>query len=136
MATIQKYNTFLSDLESGLIDLDSHTLRVMLVTSSYTYAAAHDQKADVVAYEASGAGYVAGGAELAGKTITPGATAVLDATDVAWAASTITARGAVIYDDSATNDPLIAYIDFGSNQSTSGTTFTIQWNASGIVGLT
>ena len=136
MATIQKYNSFLSDLESGLIDLDSHTLKVMLVSSAYTFSASHTGKANAVAAEVSGAGYTAGGKALSGLTITPGTTAVVDATDTAWTSSTITARGAVIYDDSAAGDPLIAFVDFGSNQSTSGTTFTIQWHASGLIGLT
>ena len=37
-----------------------------------------------------------------------------------------------VYDDTLTSDPLIAYIDFGADYSSSNGTFTIAWNASGI----
>lgn len=58
----------------------------------------------------------------------------LDAADPSWASSTITARYAVIYDRTPASDatrPLIALIDFGSNQSTSNGTFTVQLDALG-----
>ena len=38
----------------------------------------------------------------------------------------------MIYADTITDDPLIAYIDFGADYSSSNGTFTIAWNASGI----
>jgi len=63
----------------------------------------------------------------------------LDADDTTWSSSTITARYAVIYDASpATNAtrPLIGYVDFGSDQSSSNGNFTITWDATGIVRIT
>lgn len=54
---------------------------------------------------------------------------VLDAADPSWASSTITARRAVVYDDSpATNGtkPLICCIDFGQDESSANGSFTVQ----------
>lgn len=129
------YPSFKTDIQNGGIDLDTDTIKVMLVTSSYTYSAAHDRANDITNEVASGGGYTTGGATLASKTLAAG---VFDAADVTWPTSTITARGAVIYKSTGTaaNDPLIAYIDFGSDKSSSSGTFTIAWNASGISSLT
>lgn len=125
------------------IDWDSDTIKVALVSSSYTPDQdAHDYWNDVVANEVTGTGYTAGGATLANKTITyTGATnkVALDADDASWAASTITARYAVVYDSTPGTDatrPLLGYVDFGQNESSSNGTFTIAWNASGIFELT
>ena len=66
-------------------------------------------------------------------------TIVLDADDQTWTSSTITARYAVVYDATpATNatKPLIGYVDFGSDQSSSNGNFTITWDATGIVRIT
>jgi hypothetical protein len=127
--------TFLNALKNTLaLDLDSDTIKIMLVTSSYTPDfGAHDFKADV-SNEVSGTNYTAGGNTLSSLALTQtGGTIKFDAADTSWSSATITdARGAVIYDDSLTDDPLIAYIDFGANYSSSNGTFTIAFNAGGI----
>lgn len=126
--------TFLNNLNGGTaVDLDTDTLKIMLVTSAYTPDfGVHDFKADVT-NEVSGTGYTAGGETLTSLSLTQSAgTITFDAADVTWASSTITARGAVIYDDTVLNDPLICYIDFGSDQSSSSGDFVISFNASGI----
>ena len=127
--------TFLNALKNTLaLDLDSDTIKIMLVTSSYTPDfGAHDFKGDV-SNEVSGTNYTAGGNTLGSVTLTQtGGTIKFDAADTSWSSATITdARGAVIYDDTLTSDPLIAYIDFGADYSSSNGTFTIAWNASGI----
>ncbi len=64
---------------------------------------------------------------------------VLDAADVTWSSSTITARYAVVYDDTpatAGTKPLIGYVDFGSDQSSTNGNFTITWDSTGIVRIT
>ncbi|MFC9766736.1 hypothetical protein ACFVJ2_33630, partial [Rhodococcus jostii] len=64
---------------------------------------------------------------------------VLDAADSSWTTSTITARYAIIYNSTPGTDatrPLIAYVDFGADVSTTAGTFTITWDAAGIVTLT
>ena len=132
--------TFLNALKNTLaLDLDDTTadrFKVMLVTSSYTpNFGTHDFKSDVT-NEVSGTGYDAGGKSLTSVTLTQsGGTITFDAADLTWASSTITARAAVVYDDSLTNDPLICYIDFGADKSSSAGDFVLSVNASGIFTL-
>ena len=134
------YNSFKRDIANGSIDLDTDTIKVLLVTSSYTPDQdAHDKRDDVTNEVANGNGYTTGGATLANKTMTANNTSnkgIFDADDVTWSASTITARGAVLYKSrggASSADELIAYIDFTENKISSGGNFTIQWNASGIL---
>jgi hypothetical protein len=133
------FNAFKQKLMVGETDLDTHTFNVALMTSSYT---PNDDTqtiwSDISANEISGAGYVTGGTMLAGMTVTLNLStnkAILDATDVTWASSTITARYVVIY---KLVDPkwLVAAFDFGSDKSSNNGDFTVQWNASGIMDLT
>lgn len=125
---------------NGGIDLDTDTLKVMLVTDSYTPDIdAHLDRADVT-NEVEGTGYTAGGAELGSVTVTQDDTnnrGVFDAADTTWASSSITARGAVIYKSTGTaaNDLLIAYKDFGEDKTSSNGNFTITWSADGILYL-
>jgi hypothetical protein len=137
------YGQFLSQALNKEIDWDTDTIKVALLTNSYTPDQdAHNYFDDVVANEVTGTGYTAGGNTLANKTNSyNSATNVitLDADDTTWSSSTITARYAVIYDASpATNatKPLIGYVDFGSDQSSSNGNFTITWDATGIVRIT
>jgi len=138
MATTALYTKFPAKALNGEIDFDTDTIKVALVTSSYTPDQdAHDYWDDVSANEASGTGYTSGGATLGSKTVTQDNATnkqTFDAADVSWTSSTVTARYAVIYKSTGTasTSPLIAYVDFGSNQSSSAGTFQITWNASGI----
>jgi hypothetical protein len=139
MATTKTYGNLISKAFNKEVDFDSDTIKVALVTSSYTpNQDTDDYWDDVATNEVSGTGYTAGGETLASKTVTyTSGTNVtkFDAADVSWASSTITARYAVIYDATpATNasKPLIGYVDFGSDQSSSSGTFSIVWDAAGI----
>ncbi len=136
------YSKVFTALWNKEIDWDTDTIKVALTTATYTPDQdAHDYFNDVT-NEVSGTGYSAGGATLANKTVTyTGATNkfVLDADDAAWAGSTITARTAVVYDASPGSDatrPLICYQQSDADVSTTAGTFTVQWNASGIVEIT
>lgn len=75
--------------------------------------------------EVTGTGYTAGGATLTGYTASlDGSTAILDFADPSWSNSTITARGAVIYD--ATNASKVrAVLDFGADVTSTSGTFTV-----------
>lgn len=121
------------------IDLDTDTIKVALTTASYTPSQTTHDFFDDITNEVSGTGYSAGGASLANKVLTLDTTnnyTTWDADDVSWTTSTITnARYAIIYKSTGTasTSPLIALIDLGSNQSTNASTFTIVWNASGIL---
>ncbi|MBF6573715.1 hypothetical protein [Nocardia farcinica] len=141
-ASAKLYGLALKSFSNKEIDWDSDTIKVMLCTSSYTpNQDTHQYKSDITA-EVTGTGYTAGGATLTGCTSTYNAgtnTLTLDAGDVSWPNSTIVARYAVIYDASPASDatrPLIGYVDFDQNISTTAGTFSIVWDAAGIVTLT
>jgi hypothetical protein len=83
--------------------------------------------------EVSGAGYSAGGTALSGFTVgLSGDIAYIDFTDPSWAAATITASTALIYNSSRSNKAL-AVFTFGSTSST-GDTFTVVLPAPGAAG--
>ncbi|CAB4159931.1 hypothetical protein UFOVP721_17 [uncultured Caudovirales phage] len=136
------YGNFLLKALNKEVDFDSDTIKVALLSSSYTPDQdAHDYYNDVSTYEVSGTGYTAGGSTLASKTATYDSAnnvIVLDAADTTWASSTITARYAVIYDSTGTSSTsaLIGYVDFGSDQSSTNGNFTITWDSTGIVRIT
>lgn len=132
------FNSFKTKVASGSINLASDTIKVMLVESGYSPDEDAHEYRDDVTNEASGAGYTAGGAEILNKTVTQDNTnnrAVFNGDDVSWAASSITARGAVIYKDTGNSatDPLIAYIDFGMDKTSSSGAFSLTWDAAGIL---
>lgn len=137
------YGSFLLKALNKEVDWDSDTIKVALVGSAYTpNQDTHDYWDDVVVNEVTGTGYTAGGLALTGKTATyDGANnvIVLDANDAVWSSSTITARYAVIYDDSGATDAqkaLVGYVDFGSDQSSTNGNFTVTWDATGIARIT
>lgn len=123
------------DLSSGAV-----TVKCMLVNAAYAALAdatkqGHTFLSDVSANEITGTGYTAGGLALTTKTVTLDGSyqAIADAADPSWAASTITASGAIIYIDTgvATTSRLIRYIDFGGAKASSAGTFTVQLAANG-----
>lgn len=135
------YNSFKRDIMNGSIDLDTDTIKVMLVTSAYTpNIDTHTKRSDVT-NEVSGTGYTAGGQALANKAVSADNTddeGVFDADDPTWTASTITARGAVFYKSrggASTADELICYLDFGSDITSTAANFVIQIAAEGILNL-
>lgn len=136
------YGNFLIKALNKEVDFDTDTIKVALLSSSYTPDQdVHDYYNDVSTYEVSGTGYTAGGSTLASKTVTYDSAnnvIVLDAADTTWASSTITARYAVIYDSTGTSSTstLIGYIDFGSDQSSTNGNFTITYDSTGIVRIT
>ncbi len=79
--------------------------------------------------EASGTGYSAGGNTLTNVTPTSsGTTAFTDFADTTWSTSTITARGALIYNSTNSNRSTVV-LDFGSDKSSSAGDFTIVFPA-------
>ena len=118
------YGNFLAKALNKEVDWDSDTIKVALLSSSYTPDQdTHTYFNNVSSYEVTGTGYSSGGATLASKTVSYDSAnnvIILDAADTTWSSSTITARYAVIYDDSgatAASKALIGYVDFSSDQS-------------------
>jgi hypothetical protein len=136
----QVYNSFKRDSMVGAFNLSADTLKVVLVTSAYVPDIDTHSKYSDITDEVVGVGYTTSGSTLAGVVVSADLTgdkAVLDANDVTWASSTITAAAAVIFKQNSTPalSPLIGYIDFGGSKSSSNGDFVIQWNTSGILTL-
>ena len=76
--------------------------------------------------EISGTGYSAGGGTLTNVTpTTGGTTAFTDFADLTFSTATITARGALIYNDSASGDPSVVVLDFGGDKTSTAGDFKI-----------
>ena len=76
--------------------------------------------------EVSGTGYSAGGGTLTRvDPTTSGTTAFTDFADLTFSTATVTARGALIYNDTAAGDPSVVVLDFGSDKTSTAGDFTI-----------
>ena len=74
--------------------------------------------------------YTSGGGALTnGGTSLSTNTAIIDFADRSFTGVTLTARGALIYNDTASGDPAVCVLDFGGDKSASSGTFTIQFPA-------
>ena len=121
-------DTFKQDCLDGGHDLGTsgNTLKISLYTSSATMGAT--TSAYSATNEVSGTGYTAGGASLSSQAVAFDSTnqvAYFDAADPAWTTATITARGALIYNNTKSN-ATIAVLDFGSDYTSTAGTFTVQ----------
>jgi len=103
------------------------TFKIALYTSSASLGAG--TTAYTTSNEVSGTGYTAGGNTL--TRVDPsssGTTALTDFANSTWSSSTITARGALIYNDTD-SDKAVAVLDFGADKVSSGGDFTISFPA-------
>lgn len=117
----------------------SATIQVSLHTAYTFNNDTHDFFDDASATEVTGTGYTANGVTLASKTSTYDTATDqirLDAADVSWTTSTISATDAVVWVNTAgasSTDPILANVDFGATVSTTAGTFQITWDATGII---
>ena len=135
-------------LIDGVGNLESVTVKAMLVSPAYTFDPDDEFVSDVVAAEVSGTGYAAGFAGAGRVTIASLAVTVdntndwvkVDAADPSWAGINLGATqiGGIILWLPKTSDadsPLICYDGTaagGFPVTTSGGTFTHAWSANGI----
>lgn len=140
--TISLYNHTAAKFADGSFAVGD-TYKVTLY-SAFSFDAADATKTDA---ESGGTqlstanGYTQNDKALSNVAVTTVTTndAKFDADDVTWTASggSIAAMGALIYNDTDTNDPPVAWIDFDGTQTAGdGTDFKIIWSASGIVTFT
>jgi len=100
-----------------------NTFKIALYTNSASFTAA--TTVYTATNEVTGTGYTAGGNTLTNVTpTTSGTTAFTDFADTTWTSSTITARGALIY-NSTNGNRTVCVLDFGSDKSSSSGDFTI-----------
>jgi len=128
-----------TELEDKRINWLDDTIKVALFTDDLSIDPDTMETWADLDYEVEGDGYSSGGQALTNKSISSGSvTGVTSFTadPVNWSDSSITARYAVIYDDTPASDSskcLIGYIDFGSNKTSSNGDFTITWHSDGIL---
>jgi|TARA_Y100000385_G_scaffold275814_1_gene320698 hypothetical protein len=123
--------SFKQALLDGEMDFSSNTaqtFKIALYTSSASLDAA--TAAYTTSNEVSGTGYSAGGNTLTISTNPTnggsGTTVFLSFSNTTWTSSTITARGALIYQSGGSN-PSVAVLDFGADKSSSSGDFEIQF---------
>ncbi len=130
--TFTLYNTVAALIGDGTLDMNSHTFKAVLLTSSYTPSAAHDEYADLTNELSTAFGYTAGGATLTTVTFNQtSGVATWTSDPIVWTASggSLVARYLVIYDDTSTNDKLIGYMLLDATPAnvtvTTGNTLTV-----------
>ena len=100
------------------------TFKIALYTNSASFTAA--TTAYTTTNEVTGTNYTAGGNTLTRvDPASSGTTAFTDFADTTWASSTITARGAMIYNDTAAGNPAVVILDFGSDKTSTNGDFTV-----------
>ena len=120
--------SFKKELLQGVHNFTASTgnsFKLALYTNSASFTAATTAYTSSNEVSASGS-YVAGGGALTNVTpTTSGTTAFTDFSDLTFTSATITARGALIYNDTAAGDPSVVVLDFGSDKTSTDGDFTI-----------
>lgn len=119
--------SFKSELMSALHDFDNpggNTFKIALFTSTANLGA-NTTSYSTTNEVATGGNYTAGGNTLtAVSPATSGTTAYVSFSTTTWASSTITANGALIYNNTNANRSVIS-LAFGSDKSSSNGDFQI-----------
>lgn len=136
--TLILYDNFLLELFKGVFDLETHSIKAILCTSSYTPdSAAHTALGDITNQLSTGNGYTQNSNVVANIAITVDAGVVtIDCDNIEWEASGGAigpARYLVLYDDDAA-DKLIGYADFAANRTAAdGSFFRLRIHADGLI---
>ena len=130
MASFNKFNSFVETLAEKVHNLQSDVLKVML--SNTAPSATNAVKTDITEITA-GNGYTAGGAQAtqvsSAQTTGTYKLVLNDVTFTAAGGSLATFRYAVLYNDTATNDELIGWWDYGSAVTiTNGNSFMVDFD--------
>ena len=118
----------LMEAKHNFLNSGGNTFKIALYTNSASFTAA--TTAYTTSNEVTGTGYTAAGNTLTRvDPTTSGTTAYTDFADTTWTSSTITARGALVFNDTASGDPSVIVLDFSSDKSSSAGDFTIAFPA-------
>ena len=125
-AMCTSFKSELLTAEHNFTNSTGDTFRIALYTSSATLGAT--TTAYSATNEVSGTGYTAAGEALTNVTpTTSGTTAYTDFADVTWSSATITANGALIYNDDHASDAAVCVLAFGGDKTSTNGDFTIQF---------
>ena len=101
-----------------------NTFKIALYDNSASFTAA--TTAYTASNEITGTAYVAGGGALTNVTPTSSSTTgYTDFADFTWSTATITARGALIYNDTSSGDSSVVVLDFLSDKTSPAGAFKI-----------
>ena len=125
--------SFKSELLSGVHDFSTagDKFKLSLYTSSSTINNASTTVYTTSDEVADSGSYAAGGGSLANQAVsTDGTTALVDFEALSFTSATITARYALIYNSTDSNKA-VCVLDFGTDQTSTSGTFTIQFPSAG-----
>jgi len=116
------------EAKHNFLNSGGDTFKIPLYTSSASLGAS--TTAYTTSNETSGTNYTAKGNTLTRvDPSTSGTTALTDFADTTWSSSTITARGAMIFNETVSGDTSVLILDFGADKSSSSGDFVIQFPA-------
>lgn len=120
---------------NGGIDLDTSDIRVLPVTSSHTFNAAHANLSDIVGGNRAGSAVALASKAIITPTNPNTSARALDAADTAMGTIASAGNGFVLYLHTGTEatSTLLAYLDGFS--WTAGQSVTALWSADGIIFL-
>ena len=125
-------NSFKKELLEGTHNFKSsggNSFKLALYTSSATLGKSTTSFTTDNQVGATGQ-YASGGSALTnGGTSLSSETALVDFADLSFTGVSLTARGALIYNDTASGDPAVCVLNFGSDKTATSGTFTIQFPA-------
>jgi hypothetical protein len=125
-AMCTSFKSELLTAEHNFANSGGDTFKIALYTSSATLDAS--TTAYSATNEVSGTGYTATGNTLTNvDPTTSGTTAFTDFADTTWSSATITANGALIYNDDHASDAAVAVLAFGGDKTSTNGDFTIQF---------
>jgi hypothetical protein len=115
--------SFVKELFEAIHDFNNDTFKIALYTDFANLT--ETTTAYTVTGEVTGSGYVAGGIDLTGVTVSQtSGVAWVDFADAIWTGVTVIARGAMIYNFSKANRA-VALLDFGANKGDAAGVFTV-----------
>ena len=119
--------SFKVELMKGIhnFSVGGNTFKLALYDNNAAFTAATTAYTSSDEVTASGS-YASGGGTLTNVDPTSsGTTAFTDFNDISFTTATITAYGAMIYNDTATGDPSVVILDFGGAKTSTSGTFQI-----------
>ena len=127
-AMCSSFKQELLEAKHNFLNSGGNTFKIALYTSSASLGASTTSY--TTSNEVSGTNYKAKGNTL--TRVNPsldGTNAITDFADTTWSSSTITARGALIFNEDTSGDTSVLVLDFGADKTSTAGDFTIAFPA-------